>query len=108
MLRRLAVIGLLISGPAVAAPVYDIRSNPTGVSGTHAPHVVGNDNGRPIIHRPENNALNSTANGVAFMPAGDVDRSIRYSGRGRGTVGSERSPRIVTNDDGRPQLSYSR
>jgi hypothetical protein len=35
------------------------------------------------------------------------DRTITYSGPGRGTFGTARSPTIVSNENGRPELRYS-
>lgn len=108
MIRYFLVAGFLISGAAMAAPAYDIRSNPAGAAGNAPTHVDGNDAGRPIIHRPEAQPSNSVSNGLARQGAGvsETERSITYSGPGRGSLGSTTSPSIVTNDDGRPQLIY--
>lgn len=108
MIRYLLVAGLLMSGAAMAAPAYDIRSNPTGAAGNAPTHVDGNEAGRPIIHRPEAQPGGPVSNGLARQGAGvsETERSITYSGPGRGTFGSANSPIIVTNEDGRPQLMY--
>ena len=106
---RYLITGLLISSGALATPSYDIQSNPTGASGTAPTHVDGNDAGRPIIHRPESGPANSISNGVGRQASGtsENDRTVSYSGPGRGTLGSATAPSIVTNENGRPQLRYS-
>lgn len=106
MFRPLLVAGLLISGSALATP--DVRSVPGGVLG-HAPiHIDGTDGGGvPVIHRPEIPASRAVSNGIAQQATTGQDRTITYSGPGRGSFGAARSPTIVSNENGRPELRYS-
>lgn len=106
MFRPLLVAGLLICGSALAAP--DVRSVPGGVLGYGPIHIDGTDgDGVPVIHRPEIPASRSVSNGVARQATTGIDRTITYSGPGRGSFGSSRSPAIVSNENGRPELRYS-
>lgn len=107
MLRYLLLACVFMSGTAIAAQDCDIRSNPSSIEGSAPTHIDGNEDGRPIIHRPEIPRQNRVSNGVALMPAGESERTITYGGRGRGSFGSRSSPTIVTNEDGRPQLRYA-
>ncbi|WP_421989166.1 hypothetical protein [Roseococcus sp.] len=106
MFRPLLIAGLLISGSALAMP--DSRTAPGGVLGQAPTHIDGTDGGgQPVIHRPEIPASEAVSNGVARQATTGIDRTITYSGPGRGTFGSERSPTIVSNENGRPELRYS-
>lgn len=109
MLKYLILVGLIVSGSAIAVQDCDIRSNPSTIEGSFPTHMDGNDNGRPIIHRSEIPLQGRVSNGVARQDAGtgENERTITYGGRRRGTFGSRSSPTIVTNDDGRPQLRYA-
>lgn len=101
MLNYLLLASLVVSGSAVASQDCDIRSNPSTIEGSFPTHVDGNDDGRPIIHRPEIPLQNRVSNGVARLDAGsgENERAITYGGRS--------SPTIVTNEDGRPQMRYA-
>ncbi|TCH96832.1 hypothetical protein EJV46_19885 [Roseococcus sp. SYP-B2431] len=106
MFRPLLVAGLLISGAAVAGP--DIRSIPGGVHGSAPARIIGTDGGGlPVIQRPEIPASRVVRNGVARLATTGDDRTITYSGAGRGSFGAARSPSIVSNENGRPELRYS-
>lgn len=105
MLRPLLVAGLLVSGSALAAP--DVRSVPGGVLGHGPIHIEGTDGGGlPVIHRPELPRSQRVSNGVARQATTGDDRTITYGGTARGSFGSGRAPVVVTNDNGRPILSY--
>lgn len=104
MFRPLLIAGLLASGSALA----DVRSTPGGVLGQAPARIVGTDGGGiPVIQRPEIPSSQAVRNGVARQATTGHDRTITYAGPGRGTFGSTRSPAIVSNENGRPELRYS-
>lgn len=106
MFRPLLIAGLLISGSALATP--DVRSVPGGVLGHGPIKIEGTDGGGlPVIRRPEIPASRAVSNGIARQATTGHDRTITYAGPGRGSFGSARSPAIVSNENGRPELRYS-
>lgn len=105
MFRSLLVAGLLVSGSALAAT--DVRSAPGGVLGNAPVHIDGTDGGGlPVVHRPEIPRSERVSNGVARQATTGDDRTITYGGPARGSFGAGRAT-VVTNDNGRPILSYS-
>lgn len=105
MARGLLLTFIFLSGCTIAPLPRDIRSLPGGVEGVASARVVDVDeDGKPVIHRPEIPNSRAVSAGLGRLEGGADDTSVSRSGPGRGTMGGNRPAIIVGNEDGRPVI----